>query len=110
MPTACPDGRAAHLWFAEGSSIYDKLAFEFTVLRLGPKPPPALGLMRAEKRLGLPLTPLDLENVELRDLYGADLVLIRPDQIVSWRGAQAPKDPFGLLGAMVRFSRGELPI
>ena len=41
-PTACPGGRAPHLWFADGSSIYDKFGFEFTLLRLGPKPPAAL--------------------------------------------------------------------
>ena len=28
----------------------------------------------------------DLKTAEARDLYGADLVLIRPDQIVAWRG------------------------
>ena len=98
------------LWFADGGSLYDKLGFEFTLLRLGPKPPPALGVMRAAKHLGMPLTSLDLESAELRDLYGADLVLIRPDQVVAWRGLQAPKDPVGLLGALVGFSRSELPI
>jgi aromatic ring hydroxylase-like protein len=109
-PTACPGGRAPHLWFPNGDSIYDKLGFEFTLLRLGPKPAPAVGLMQAAKSLGMPLTSLDLESADLRDLYGADLVLIRPDQIVAWRGAQAPKDPVGLLGALVGFSRSELRI
>ena len=28
---------------------------------------------------------LDLESEEARELYGADFVLIRPDQIVAWR-------------------------
>jgi 2-polyprenyl-6-methoxyphenol hydroxylase-like FAD-dependent oxidoreductase len=109
-PTACPGGRAPHLWFPDGGSIYDKFGFEFTLLRLGPKPAPALGLIRAAERLGMPLTSLELESAELRDLYGADLVLIRPDQIVAWRGAEAPKDPVGLLGALVGFSPSELPI
>jgi len=30
-----------------------------------------------------------LESTEARDLYGADFVLIRPDQIVAWRGNSA---------------------
>ncbi len=45
IPTPPPHvrgGRAPHLWFADGGSLYDKLGFEFTLLRLGPKPPPAL--------------------------------------------------------------------
>jgi len=28
-----------------------------------------------------------------RDLYGRDLVLLRPDQHVAWRGNSAPDDP-----------------
>ena len=35
------------------------------------------------------LKTLYLENTEARDLYGADFVLIRPDQIVAWRGSSA---------------------
>jgi hypothetical protein len=29
---------------------------------------------------------LDISADEARDFYGADFVLIRPDQIVAWRG------------------------
>jgi len=34
------------------------------------------------------LKVLELKNEEARDLYAADFVLIRPDQIVAWRGNQ----------------------
>jgi hypothetical protein len=34
----------------------------------------------------MPLSVVAIENDEARDLYGADLALIRPDQIVAWRG------------------------
>jgi hypothetical protein len=37
---------------------------------------------------------LELENEEARDLYGADFVLIRPDQIVAWRGNQGADEAF----------------
>ena len=30
-----------------------------------------------------------LQNSAVRDLYGADYALIRPDQIVAWRGDSA---------------------
>ncbi len=33
----------------------------------------------------------------LRDRYGADLVLVRPDQHVAWRGDHPPDDPSALL-------------
>jgi hypothetical protein len=34
----------------------------------------------------MPLKILDINTDQARDLYGADLALIRPDQIVAWRG------------------------
>jgi hypothetical protein len=34
----------------------------------------------------LSLKVFDLENEQARDLYAADLALVRPDQIVAWRG------------------------
>ncbi len=35
QPTACPGGRAPHLWLGDGRSLYDALGFEFTLLQLG---------------------------------------------------------------------------
>ena len=78
VPTACPGGRAPHLWLPDGHSLYDLFGFEWTLLRLrehggeNMAPSPMLKI-------------LDLESEEARDLYGADFVLIRPDQIVAWR-------------------------
>ncbi|HJT05322.1 MAG TPA: FAD-dependent monooxygenase, partial [Stellaceae bacterium] len=86
VPSACPGGRAPHLWLGQGCSLYDAFGFEWTLLRLGPHAPESVGFVRAAAALGLDLTVLDLPGEEARDLYGADLALIRPDQIVAWRG------------------------
>ena len=86
MPTACPGGRAPHLWLADGRSLYDALGFEFTLLRLGPSPRDAAQFAAAAATLGIPLATVNLATEEARDLYEADLALIRPDQIVAWRG------------------------
>jgi hypothetical protein len=40
----------------------------------------------------LPLAVLDISLPEARDLYGADMALIRPDLHVAWRGNRAPDD------------------
>ena len=37
----------------------------------------------------MPLTVLDLDSAELRELYAAPLALIRPDHHVAWRGEHA---------------------
>jgi hypothetical protein len=92
VPTATPGGRAPHAWLADGRSLYDALGFEFSLLRLGPNPPDAGAFRGAAQKRGLPLTIVDRPEPELRDLYAADLVLIRPDQIVAWRGQRVPED------------------
>src|SRR5216684_4128202 len=86
VPTACPGGRAPHLWLQDGRSLFDAFGFEWTLLRLGRRAPASAAFERAASRLGLDLTVVDLPGDEARQLYGADLALIRPDQIVAWRG------------------------
>jgi hypothetical protein len=86
VPTACPGGRAPHLWLADGRSLYDTFGFEFTLLQLGTKPAETTPFETAAKALELPLSVVSVAGDEVRDLYQADLALVRPDQIVAWRG------------------------
>jgi 2-polyprenyl-6-methoxyphenol hydroxylase-like FAD-dependent oxidoreductase len=85
-PSASPGGRAPHLWLGEDRSLYDTFGFEWALLRLGATPPPADRLLRAARRLRLDLEVVDVPSDEARELYEAPLALIRPDQIVAWRG------------------------
>ena len=89
-PTACPGGRAPHLWLDDGVSLYDRFGFEWTLLQLAGSA--ALPWQAAAQRRALPLVILRFPSEEARELYGADLALIRPDQVVAWRGA-ADTDP-----------------
>ncbi len=86
IPSACPGGRAPHLWLSDTVSLYDRFSFEWTLLRLGGPAGNAEPLMAAARRRGLPLSVVELDGSAARELYGADLVLVRPDQIVAWRG------------------------
>jgi len=56
----------------------------------------------AAAKVGIPLKRLDLRAERLRDLYGAPLALVRPDQFVAWRGGIA--DPQGVIDT-IRGSR-----
>jgi 2-polyprenyl-6-methoxyphenol hydroxylase-like FAD-dependent oxidoreductase len=85
-PSATPGGRAPHLWLGEDRSLYDAFGFEWTLLRLGPAPPSADRFLRAAQRLRLELEVVDVASADARELYEAPLALIRPDQIVAWRG------------------------
>ncbi len=88
-PTACPGGRAPHAWLGDGRSLYDAFGFEFTLLALGPAAKAAGRLEESLPAAGIPVTVVPLPDEALRDLYGADYALIRPDQIVAWRGNAA---------------------
>jgi hypothetical protein len=86
VPTASPGGRAPHLWLSDDCSLFDKLGFEWTLLRLGPAPPSGRRLAAAAIRHGLELKQVDIPSAEILELYETPLVLIRPDQVVAWRG------------------------
>jgi 2-polyprenyl-6-methoxyphenol hydroxylase-like FAD-dependent oxidoreductase len=99
IPSAVPGGRAPHAWLADGRSLYDMLGFEFSLLRLGPNAPDATDFAKAAAARGMPLTVVERPEPELRDLYATSLVLIRPDQIVAWRGDRVPENVDKLLAA-----------
>jgi hypothetical protein len=85
-PTASPGGRAPHVWLDEGRSLFDTFGFEWTLLRLGTEPPDGTRLVAAARDRGLDLAVVDVPSPEARELYEAPLALIRPDQVVAWRG------------------------
>ena len=88
VPTACPGGRPPHLWLGDGRSLYDLFGFEWTLLQLDPLADIA-PFTEAAQALGLDLTVVPLDVEAARDLYQAPLALVRPDQIVAWRGHHA---------------------
>ncbi len=87
-PTACPGGRAPHMWLEDGRSLYDGFGFEWTLLRMSANAQTDT-IVASARAMGMPLTVLDLHDRDLRDLYEADAALIRPDQVVAWRGSGA---------------------
>jgi 2-polyprenyl-6-methoxyphenol hydroxylase-like FAD-dependent oxidoreductase len=90
-----PGCRTPHLWLANGTSLYDALGPEFTLLRLDDTIDPA-PLVAAAKRRDMPLAVLHIDAAGA-DLYSHRLVLSRPDQHVAWRGNALPADPLALI-------------
>ena len=84
--SACPGGRAPHAWMDDGSSLYDHFGFEFTLLCLGTDDRAVDAFIRAAAERRMPLTVFTPAVAGLRALYEADYALIRPDQVVAWRG------------------------
>jgi hypothetical protein len=86
VPTARPGHLAPHAWLDEQHCLYDRFGPDLTLLILGARPERARPLIDAANRSGVPLSTVRLSTPELRELYGADLILVRPDQHVAWRG------------------------
>src|SRR5262249_40363395 len=96
VPTACPGGRAPHEWLSDDRSLFDLLGVEFTLLRLGPHGSNSDAFLSTAAALRIPLLVVDIQTPEARDLCGAELVLVRPDQVVAWRGNERAQ-PEGVL-------------
>ena len=96
QPTACPGGRAPHLFFPDQSSLFDHLGTGFTLLHLHSEHDTEAMACAAEDRR-IPFKTLKVEQAEGRELYECDLALIRPDQHVAWRGNSLPDDCGDLL-------------
>jgi 2-polyprenyl-6-methoxyphenol hydroxylase-like FAD-dependent oxidoreductase len=105
-PSGLPGGRAPHLWLddmrAMGSSLYDQLGRGFTLLRFDPAAETAT-LEQVAAARGVPLKVLDVALPEARELYGANLALVRPDLYIAWRGDRLPADADALLARVTGF-------
>lgn len=91
VPSASPGCRAPHVWLTEEVSLYDRFGVGYTLLVTGnPAAIDTSVFEVAAKERGIPLEILVPEYDGLRELYGAELALIRPDQHVAWRGDVLP--------------------
>ena len=104
IPSSVPGGRAPHFWIGDGrgqgDSLFDRLGEGFTLLRLGSKPPSTASFEQAARERNVPLKIIDIADAQARELYERDLVLIRPDQHVAWRGNAAPADANALFAKL----------
>ncbi len=98
-----PGCRAPHLWLEARRSLYDALGPDYTLLRFDPAVQVA-GLLDAAAKRSVPVAVLDVDAPQARDIYRYNLVLVRPDQHVAWRGDKAPAAPLELID-LVRGAR-----
>jgi 2-polyprenyl-6-methoxyphenol hydroxylase-like FAD-dependent oxidoreductase len=88
-PSAHPGCRAPHLWLRDGRSLFDLWGPGFTLLAAEPGAEAEVApLVAAARAAGVPLSVVAPGDERLGALYGARLVLIRPDGHVAWRGAR----------------------
>jgi hypothetical protein len=93
VPTTWPGARLPHVWLDDGSAMQDRIGDGYTLLRLGRSSADVSALGGAFKTIGAPFTLLDVPDAPARDIYGFDLILLRPDLHVAWRGNAPPAEP-----------------
>jgi 2-polyprenyl-6-methoxyphenol hydroxylase-like FAD-dependent oxidoreductase len=89
VPTTWPGARLPHLWLEGHTPIQDRIGRGYTLLRL--RDHDTAALEKAMQRA--PFEVLDLRDDHAREVYGYDLILLRPDLHVAWRGNSAPAEP-----------------
>jgi 2-polyprenyl-6-methoxyphenol hydroxylase-like FAD-dependent oxidoreductase len=95
-PSSVPGCRAPHVWLGDGRALYDALGPDYTLIRFDPTASTG-GLVHAAARHGVPLAVRDIAAADARAIYARNLVLVRPDQHVAWRGNDEPAEPNDLI-------------
>jgi len=93
VPTTWPGARLPHVWLDGHAALQDRLGPGYTLLRLGATGEDASALQRSFAAYGAPFEVLDVADDVARDVYGYDLILLRPDLHIVWRGHRLPIEP-----------------
>ncbi|MEE9097794.1 FAD-dependent monooxygenase [Pseudarthrobacter phenanthrenivorans] len=99
VPSASPGALLPHAWLPGSYSLYSTLGTGFTLLADAgtlagvPADEAFAPVLAAAARQGIPVTvaaagPSD-DGTPLSQVWGANVVLVRPDQHVAWRGSSA---------------------
>ena len=102
-PGTQPGARPPSLLLEDGQAIFDLFGLGFTLLRFVDLDVDSIAAAAAER--GMPLKIVDIRDDHSRKLYERDLVLVRPDHHVAWRGDTVPDQP----GAILDRVRGATP-
>jgi hypothetical protein len=105
VPTTWPGARLPHVWLNDGTALHDRLGPGYTLLRLAGSQADVSGLERALRATRAPLDVLDIGDERVREIAGFDLLLVRPDLHVVWRGNRI-SDEAGTIAAV---ATGRLP-
>ncbi|MDB2424816.1 FAD-dependent monooxygenase [Litoricolaceae bacterium] len=92
-PNVWPGSRLPHCWLDDASALQDQLPETYVLLSLGKKSLDTSKLRQSYEKIGAPVTEVRIESDRLRDLYGFDFLVLRPDMHVVWRGNDAPQNP-----------------
>ena len=91
LPSTWPGARAPHAWLKDRRSTLDLFGKGFVLMNFSAAN--TTTITHTAQRVGLPLEVVNIDDAKVREIYERDLVLIRPDGHVAWRGDSAPDSP-----------------
>ena len=94
-PSTWPGVRLPSLILDGGRAVFDLLGKGFTLLRFADIDVAAF--VRAASERDVPFEVVDIRDEKARCLYERNLVLVRPDQHVAWRGNDVPTDALAVV-------------
>jgi hypothetical protein len=89
---------------SNGRNVYEELGQNFTLVTLDDADNSGEAIETAARSLNVPLKLIRDTAKDGREAYEKKLVLVRPDQFISWSGEQAPPDPVAMLRTAVGMS------
>jgi 2-polyprenyl-6-methoxyphenol hydroxylase-like FAD-dependent oxidoreductase len=92
VPTTWPGARLPHVWLNDGTALHDRLGPGYTLLRLGKTRNSTSALEESFRKFRVPLDILEIPDENAREILPYELLLIRPDLHIVWRGNTLPHD------------------
>ncbi|MBS3942487.1 MAG: hypothetical protein KG028_16130, partial [Actinobacteria bacterium] len=92
VPTARPGARLPHVWLDDGTALQDRIGSGYTLVVLNGRDVAADALSEAFAAYGAPFEVVSVHAAHARHVYERDLLLLRPDMHVVWRGDALPED------------------
>jgi hypothetical protein len=87
QPSTWPGVRLPHVWLDNGSALQDQLPKDsYVLLKLAATDASTSELEDSFTAVGAPLTVIEIKDRVAYEIYGFELILIRPDMHVVWRG------------------------
>src|SRR6185295_14578484 len=83
-PTTTPGARLPSTFLKDGTALYDRLGKYFTLIDFSESD--LSNFVEAAARRQIPLSILQLDEPGLKGVYGQNMLLVRPDHHIAWRG------------------------
>ena len=92
VPTTWPGARLPHVWLDDGTPLHDRIGAGYTLLDLRRDAGDTAAFADAFAASGVRLDVLPVGSAIAREIFGAGVILVRPDLHVAWRGTGMPAD------------------